>query len=161
MTAFGVGAKATLQVTGSSIISNTVSNQDGGGLYNAIGAGATLAGTEVAENTAPNGDGGGIANANRLVAMSGFFGQRDANLTERFSTMGQHHGPPTLQQQIETGSIVCGSPVSVAAQLKRLSDSIGCGVVELSFSAPGGSREAKLHSMELFASQVLPKVRDL
>jgi alkanesulfonate monooxygenase SsuD/methylene tetrahydromethanopterin reductase-like flavin-dependent oxidoreductase (luciferase family) len=107
------------------------------------------------------GIGGGIANANRLVAMSGFFGQRDANLTERFSTMGQHHGPPTLQQQIDSGSIVCGSPDSVAAQLKRLYDSIGCGVVELSFSAPGGSREAKLHSMELFANQVLPKVRDL
>ena len=83
--------------------------------------------------------GGGIANANRLVAMSGFFGQRDANLTERFSTMGQHHGPPTLQQQIDTGSIVCGSPESVAAQLKRLNDSIGCGVVELSFSAPSSA----------------------
>jgi alkanesulfonate monooxygenase SsuD/methylene tetrahydromethanopterin reductase-like flavin-dependent oxidoreductase (luciferase family) len=75
--------------------------------------------------------------------------------------MGQHHGPPTLQQQIDSGSIVCGSPDSVARQLKRLYDSIGCGVVELSFAAPGGSRDAKLHSMELFATKVLPQVREL
>ena len=108
----------------------------------------------------PAGRGGGIADANRLVAEAGFFGQRDANLTERFRTMG-HDGPSNLEQQIELGHIVAGSPASVVAQLKRLNEEIGCGVIELSFHAPGGDREKRLKAMDLFASKVMPEVRDL
>jgi hypothetical protein len=44
--------------------------------------------------------------------------------------------------------------------MKRLREGIGCGVIELSFGAPAGP-DSKRRSLELFASQVLPKVRDL
>ena len=105
------------------------------------------------------GIGGGIVNANRLVAMSGFFGARDANLTQRFSNLS-HGAPQTLQDQVKAGSLVCGSPESVVAQIKRLNEGIGCGVIELSFSAPAGP-ESKQRSLELFATQVLPRVQQL
>jgi alkanesulfonate monooxygenase SsuD/methylene tetrahydromethanopterin reductase-like flavin-dependent oxidoreductase (luciferase family) len=109
--------------------------------------------------TPQGGVGGGIVNANRLVAMSGFFGERDANLTQRFSNLSRG-APQTLQEQIEAGSIVCGSPESVVAQIRRLRDGIGCGVIELSFGAPAGP-SSKSRSIELFATKVLPRVQEL
>jgi alkanesulfonate monooxygenase SsuD/methylene tetrahydromethanopterin reductase-like flavin-dependent oxidoreductase (luciferase family) len=104
--------------------------------------------------------GNGILNANRLVASSNFFGKRDERLTERFQNFAAE-GPRTLEAAIEMGTILCGSPRTIVNQIKRLRDEIGCGVLDLAFQAPGGSREAKLRSLELFGKKVLPEIRDL
>jgi len=104
--------------------------------------------------------GGGIVNANRLVAASGFFGQRDANLTQRFQNLGEG-APHSLEDAVRLGTLLCGGPTSVVEQVARLREEIGCGIVEVSFAAPMGSAEAKHQAMTLFAQEVMPALRDV
>jgi hypothetical protein len=59
------------------------------------------------------------------------------------------------------GTLLCGSPASVAEQIEVLHREIGCGVVEVSFAAPQGSEEAKQQAMTLFANEVIPAVKGL
>ncbi len=103
--------------------------------------------------------GGGLANANRLVASAGFFGGRDAKLTERFKNIATD-APRTLEGAIEMGTIMCGGPASVAAQVRRLSEEIGCGVLNLIFERYS-PLAAKRRSIELFAKEVMPGARAL
>jgi alkanesulfonate monooxygenase SsuD/methylene tetrahydromethanopterin reductase-like flavin-dependent oxidoreductase (luciferase family) len=102
----------------------------------------------------------GIMNANRLVAASGFFGQRDANLTQRFQNLGEG-APQSLEDAVKLGTLLCGSPSSVVEQIGRLREEIGCGIVELSFASPMGSAEAKQEAMTLFAREVMPALREV
>jgi alkanesulfonate monooxygenase SsuD/methylene tetrahydromethanopterin reductase-like flavin-dependent oxidoreductase (luciferase family) len=113
-----------------------------------------------AEGRGAAGVGGGIVNANRLVAASGFFGQRDANLTNRFQNLSEG-APRSLEEAVKLGTLLCGSPSSIAEQIEVLHREIGCGVVEVSFAAPQGSEEAKQQAMTLFAREVMPAVRGL
>lgn len=115
---------------------------------------------EELRSTREGGAPGGAADANRLVASAGFFGQRDSQLTHRFQHLGEE-SQRTLEDQIEMANIICGGPASVIQQIKRIRDEIGCGVLEVSFLAPQGSRELKMKSIELFAKEVLPEVHDL
>jgi alkanesulfonate monooxygenase SsuD/methylene tetrahydromethanopterin reductase-like flavin-dependent oxidoreductase (luciferase family) len=98
----------------------------------------------------------GIVNANRLVANAGFFGERDAALTHRFQNLARETAA-TLESAIEMGTFLCGSPGTVTAQINRLRNDIGCGVLNLIFMGPRGP---KLRSIELFANEVIPEVRD-
>jgi alkanesulfonate monooxygenase SsuD/methylene tetrahydromethanopterin reductase-like flavin-dependent oxidoreductase (luciferase family) len=104
--------------------------------------------------------GGGITNANRLVAASGFFGQRDAVLTRRFQNLGEG-APQGPEEAVELGTLLCGGPSTVIEQVARLREEIGCGIVEVSFAAPRGSTEAKHEAMTLFAREVAPALKDL
>jgi alkanesulfonate monooxygenase SsuD/methylene tetrahydromethanopterin reductase-like flavin-dependent oxidoreductase (luciferase family) len=115
---------------------------------------------EQSEGRGAAGGGGGIMNANRLVAASGFFGQRDANLTQRFQNLGEG-APHSLEDAVRLGTLLCGGPSSVIEQVARLREEIGCGIVEVSFAAPKGSTEAKHKAMTLFAREVAPALRDL
>lgn len=103
------------------------------------------------------GHGSGLTNANRLVASAGFFGTRDANLTQRFRNLATD-APRTLEDAIDKGTIMCGSPATVAAQVKRLRDEIGCGVLNLIFER-NSPAAAKRRSIELFAKEVMPEAR--
>ncbi len=113
-----------------------------------------------AEGRGATGVGGGIVNANRLVAASGFFGQRDANLTHRFQNLGEG-APHSLEDAVRLGTLLCGGPSSVVEQVARLREEIGCGIVEVSFAAPMGSVEAKQQAMTLFAREVMPALKDV
>jgi hypothetical protein len=106
------------------------------------------------------GVGSGIVNANRLVAGSGFFGQRDANLTQRFQNLSEG-APHSPEDAVRLGTLLCGGPRSVVAQVARLREEIGCGIVEVSFAAPMGSVEAKQQAMTLFAREVMPALKDV
>jgi alkanesulfonate monooxygenase SsuD/methylene tetrahydromethanopterin reductase-like flavin-dependent oxidoreductase (luciferase family) len=107
-----------------------------------------------------SGVGGGIVNANRLVAASGFFGQRDAVLTRRFQNLSED-APQSLEDAVRLGTLLCGGPHTVIEQVARLREEIGCGIVEMSFTAPGGSIEAKRQAMTLFAKEVAPALKDV
>jgi alkanesulfonate monooxygenase SsuD/methylene tetrahydromethanopterin reductase-like flavin-dependent oxidoreductase (luciferase family) len=100
-----------------------------------------------------------MVKANRLSAEAGFFGARDAKLTTRFRDLNRD-APRTLEGAIEMGTVICGGPKSVVAQVKRLRDEIGCGVLNLIFDR-AGPVEAKRRSLELFAQEVMPEVRAL
>jgi alkanesulfonate monooxygenase SsuD/methylene tetrahydromethanopterin reductase-like flavin-dependent oxidoreductase (luciferase family) len=102
---------------------------------------------------------GGMAAANRLVANAGFYGERDAATRERYQDISQEFRR-TLEDQVELGQVFCGGPESVVCQLRRLRDEVGCGVVNLIFQR-GVPRPMMLASIELFAREVLPQVREL
>jgi alkanesulfonate monooxygenase SsuD/methylene tetrahydromethanopterin reductase-like flavin-dependent oxidoreductase (luciferase family) len=106
------------------------------------------------------GRGAFAVDANRLVAQSGFFGDKSEHLTRRFQNIGAEFAR-SLEEQIELGQIVCGGPDAVVTQLRRLGDEIGAGVINCIFHIPGLPRPNKLRSMQLFAHEVMPQARDL
>ena len=102
---------------------------------------------------------GGIVDANRLVATSGFFGQGDTKLVQRFRNL-EADEPRSVLEAIERGTILCGGPKTVLAQIKRLHQEIGCGVLNLIFDRSGAPQK-KVRSIELFAKEVMPEARQL
>ena len=53
-----------------------------------------------------------------------------------------------------------GSPDTVVEQFKRASNEVGCGIIDLGFNvAAARGREQLMHSIEMFADEVLPRVR--
>ena len=101
---------------------------------------------------------GGLVAANRLVSGAGFFGKGDTKLVQRFHNLAADE-PRTVEEAIERGVIMCGGPDGVAKQVRRLRQEIGCGVLNLIFER--GPPQTKRRSIELFAKEVMPQVRDL
>jgi alkanesulfonate monooxygenase SsuD/methylene tetrahydromethanopterin reductase-like flavin-dependent oxidoreductase (luciferase family) len=56
-----------------------------------------------------------------------------------------------------------GSPDTVVEQVKRASDEVGCGVIDLGFNVSASNKgpDALLRTIELFGDKVLPRVRDV
>ncbi len=112
------------------------------------------------------GEGAGLARGqaipNRLVATSGFYGERDSDFVDRYkgTTFGAEGGY-TLEGRLAIGSILAGNPDTVYAQIKRVRDEVGAGIVNLIFDAPGVDRPAKHAALELFAKELLPRVHEL
>lgn len=99
-------------------------------------------------------------NAVRLAAGAGFFGTGDTAINARFQNIGKDRGR-TLEDQIEQGQLFCGGPDTVAAQLRRLHEEVGAGVVNLIFEIGSLPHDATTRCMQLFAKEVLPQVREL
>ena len=68
-------------------------------------------------------------------------------------------GRRSLQDRIDLGQLLVGSPETVVKQVKAIRDSLGAGVLDLSFLPVG--RERALHAIELFGTKVLPEMREL
>jgi alkanesulfonate monooxygenase SsuD/methylene tetrahydromethanopterin reductase-like flavin-dependent oxidoreductase (luciferase family) len=100
----------------------------------------------------------GMLRANRLVAEAGFFGTRNPERLKFFQTMGTY-APPPLEQQIDMGLLLCGSPSTVLDQLKSVRDRLGAGVISLDFSR--GNRTDVQKTMEFFGREVLPGMHAL
>jgi alkanesulfonate monooxygenase SsuD/methylene tetrahydromethanopterin reductase-like flavin-dependent oxidoreductase (luciferase family) len=70
------------------------------------------------------------------------------------------HAPPSLEQQLELGMLLCGSPGTVIDQLRHIGQALGAGVISLNFET-GASQEQTQATMRRFASEVLPAMREL
>jgi alkanesulfonate monooxygenase SsuD/methylene tetrahydromethanopterin reductase-like flavin-dependent oxidoreductase (luciferase family) len=101
----------------------------------------------------------GMLKANRLVAEAGFFGPRNPELLRRFQTMGTQ-APLQLEQQVELGMLLCGKPETVVAQLRRLRQELGAGVVSLNFETAASTQETE-STIQRFARDVLPAMHEL
>ena len=55
--------------------------------------------------------------------------------------------------------MIVGGPETVLAQVRRIRDELGAGVLDLVVGAQLGERT--LHSIELFGAKVLPRMREL
>jgi alkanesulfonate monooxygenase SsuD/methylene tetrahydromethanopterin reductase-like flavin-dependent oxidoreductase (luciferase family) len=97
----------------------------------------------------------------RLAAGAGFFGARDAQINARFQTGVAREQQHALAERIALGQLFCGSPDSVVAQLQRLRAEVGAGVVNLIFQIGSLPPAATTGSIELFAREVLPRIRAL
>lgn len=86
------------------------------------------------------------------AASAGYYGR------DEWTQRARHEGHE-LKERIELGQIMVGSPETVLERVRWLHEELGAGILELNFQhVPGG----KTHkSMELFATQVLPRMRDL
>jgi alkanesulfonate monooxygenase SsuD/methylene tetrahydromethanopterin reductase-like flavin-dependent oxidoreductase (luciferase family) len=73
----------------------------------------------------------------------------------------QTHKSRSLEDQIEAGSLLCGSPQSVVKQIKRLRQHLGAGHININMKIGTMPDEIILKGMDLFRTQVLPHVADL
>jgi alkanesulfonate monooxygenase SsuD/methylene tetrahydromethanopterin reductase-like flavin-dependent oxidoreductase (luciferase family) len=96
----------------------------------------------------------GMLHANRLVAEAGFFGPRNPELLRRFQTMGAH-APLSLEQQLELGTLLCGSPDTIVQQLRHIHEELGAGVISLNFETGGNDAQTEA-AIRRFAKDVLP-----
>ena len=98
--------------------------------------------------------------AQRIVLQkTRYFGtdqQRD-HFVGRLSTLKAR----TLEDQIEAGSVLCGSPESVVKQIQRLKQRLGAGHVIMNMKIGNIADSVVKHSMELFRDKVRPHVASL
>ena len=100
-----------------------------------------------------------IRSAQRLVvSRSAFFpGDHGANFVKKLASLSVR----TIEEQIDAGSVLCGSPESVLKQIKRIKGELGNGWFNLNMKI-GNIPDAAVHrSMELFRDRVLPEARAL
>jgi len=64
-----------------------------------------------------------------------------------------------LADRIELGQVIVGGPDTVLAQVRRIRDELGAGILDLVIGAQLGERT--LRSIELFGTKVLPRMREL
>ncbi|HZS60793.1 MAG TPA: LLM class flavin-dependent oxidoreductase [Gemmatimonadaceae bacterium] len=73
--------------------------------------------------------------------------------------------PPTTRRQydaeVDTGAVFVGSPETVAAKIARTARSLGLDRFDLKYSNGALPHEHLLHSIELYGTEVIPRVRAL
>jgi probable LLM family oxidoreductase len=65
------------------------------------------------------------------------------------------------EQEIETGSLYVGSPETVAQKIAKTATTLGIARFDLKYSAGPLPHETLMRSIELYGSQVIPRVREL
>jgi probable LLM family oxidoreductase len=70
-------------------------------------------------------------------------------------------GRDEFDQEIESGSLYVGSPETVAQKIAATAKALGIARFDLKYSAGPLPHEKLMHSIELYGTQVIPRVRDL
>lgn len=98
----------------------------------------------------------GVSTANKMleeaVAKSGFYG---ADLEGQ---RGRLMDRSELEQRIENGQILIGSPDTVVKQIERIRDELGAGILDLTLVVQGADKPLK--TIELLGEKVLPRIQD-
>jgi alkanesulfonate monooxygenase SsuD/methylene tetrahydromethanopterin reductase-like flavin-dependent oxidoreductase (luciferase family) len=97
-----------------------------------------------------------FATSNRVLddtaASAGYYGRDTEAQRARLQTLD-------LDKRMAEGQLLAGSPDSILAQLKWVQDQLGAGIVDLIFAPVG--RDKILKAIDLFGTQVLPRMREL
>ena len=91
--------------------------------------------------------------ADAAAAAAGYYGRDAARQRSRL------HAGGDLDERIETAQLMIGSPDTVLGQAARLGRELGVGILELAFIAP--APDLARRSLELFGTEVLPRMREL
>jgi alkanesulfonate monooxygenase SsuD/methylene tetrahydromethanopterin reductase-like flavin-dependent oxidoreductase (luciferase family) len=86
------------------------------------------------------------------AATAGYYGRDEA--TQRL-----RHETHALQERVALGQIMVGSPDTVWRRVREIHQELGAGILELNFQGVPGGRTHR--SMELFATHILPRMREL
>ncbi len=97
--------------------------------------------------------------ANELVIQGGYY--HDPADRERRLQRVRQRETVTLESEIEQGRALCGSPDTVVEQIRRWVQYVGHGVLNFRFQVGTMPHDEVVASMRLFATEVLPHVRDL
>jgi alkanesulfonate monooxygenase SsuD/methylene tetrahydromethanopterin reductase-like flavin-dependent oxidoreductase (luciferase family) len=92
------------------------------------------------------------AAVSEAVLDSGYYGSDVVGQRQRNSRR-------ELGERIELGQVIVGGPDTVLAQVKRIRDELGAGILDLVVGVQLG--EKTMRSIELFGSKVLPRMREL
>jgi alkanesulfonate monooxygenase SsuD/methylene tetrahydromethanopterin reductase-like flavin-dependent oxidoreductase (luciferase family) len=91
--------------------------------------------------------------ADDAATRAGYYGRDTSRQRSRL------HAGGDIDDRIETAQLMLGSPATVLGQVDRLGRELGVGIVELIFIAP--RPEQARRSLELFGTEVLPRMREL
>jgi alkanesulfonate monooxygenase SsuD/methylene tetrahydromethanopterin reductase-like flavin-dependent oxidoreductase (luciferase family) len=98
----------------------------------------------------------GLTMANRTlegaVADAGYYGRDREEQRQRLMPRG-------LQESIDLGQIVLGSPDTVTRQVERIWRELGAGIIDFTIAHDLG--EKTLHAIELLGTKVLPRMRQM
>jgi alkanesulfonate monooxygenase SsuD/methylene tetrahydromethanopterin reductase-like flavin-dependent oxidoreductase (luciferase family) len=86
---------------------------------------------------------------------------KDEKLAENFTKRLQKVRGTSVDEAVERGMLLCGSPESVVKQIKRLNKELGNGMLQMTMKVGNIPNEVVRKGMELFKTRVLPEVRDL
>jgi alkanesulfonate monooxygenase SsuD/methylene tetrahydromethanopterin reductase-like flavin-dependent oxidoreductase (luciferase family) len=86
------------------------------------------------------------------VIDSGYYGADVGDQRQRNRTR-------ELTERIELGQVIVGGPETALAQVRRIRDELGAGILDLVVGVQLGERT--LRSIELFGTKVLPRMREL
>lgn len=103
---------------------------------------------------------GGPRTAQRLVIQKTRFYEDEANrknLGTRLAALRQ----TTIEERIDKGMVLCGTPERVVEQVKYLHRELGHGVMNINMKIGNISNAAVRRSMKLWGEHVAPAVRDL
>ncbi|WP_117193223.1 LLM class flavin-dependent oxidoreductase [Rhizobium terrae] len=94
-----------------------------------------------------------------VLGQSRYYTEADAgeNFQKRLATLRGR----TVDEQIEAGSIICGSPESVVKQIRRLRQELDCGLLNLTIKVGNMPGSVVRRGMELFRDRVAPEVASL
>jgi alkanesulfonate monooxygenase SsuD/methylene tetrahydromethanopterin reductase-like flavin-dependent oxidoreductase (luciferase family) len=88
------------------------------------------------------------------VAGSGYYGRDIDTQRARLQSRGE------IQERIEKGQLLAGSPETILKQAVRVQKEIGAGMLDLTLGAPHLG-DITRRSIEMFGTKVLPRLRDL
>jgi hypothetical protein len=95
----------------------------------------------------------------KVLTQSNYYANAEAKqyFDKRLATLRER----TLEEQIEAGTVLCGSPESVVKQMKNIHKALGHGVINMTMKIGDMPDSAVTRGMELFRDRVAPHVRDL
>ena len=95
----------------------------------------------------------------KVLTQSNYYANAEAKqyFDKRLATLRER----TLEEQIEAGTVLCGSPESVVQQMKNIHKALGHGVINMTMKIGDMPDSAVTRGMELFRDRVAPHVRDL
>jgi alkanesulfonate monooxygenase SsuD/methylene tetrahydromethanopterin reductase-like flavin-dependent oxidoreductase (luciferase family) len=93
-----------------------------------------------------------------VVQGTRFF--EDERLGQGFTKRLETLKARTLEDQIEAGSILCGSPETVVKQIKRINAELGNGRINMTMKVGTMPDAVVRRGMELFRDRVLPELRN-
>jgi alkanesulfonate monooxygenase SsuD/methylene tetrahydromethanopterin reductase-like flavin-dependent oxidoreductase (luciferase family) len=98
--------------------------------------------------------------ANELVVHGSRYYSTEAARHRRMTNRAAHRHL-TIDDRIERGTVLCGSPDTVVRQVQQAVKELGVGVIQTGFKIGALPNEKVVESMQLFSREVLPHVRDL
>ena len=86
---------------------------------------------------------------------------RSAEVAERRMARRRGLREISIEERIERGNILCGSPDTVLRQLERVVRTLGVGIVQTNFKIGNVPNDAVFEALRLFGREVIPHARHL
>ena len=102
----------------------------------------------------------GMKTAQQLVLQKSRY-YENAESRDRWKARLQKQSEATLEEAIDRGTILCGSPETVVKQIKRIHGELGHGVFNFTVKVGDLPDTIVNKGMQLFRDRVLPHVKDL